>query len=1004
MPATKPTSLGAVALQTGHANYANLVRCFTFLDGSGTTVTDSRNAGNLTATIGAGGGGFQTSTLPYGFQTKVSGSDPTYITGTFDYQNATSYSWFMRVKVDSISGVGAVSAAIFNSIEAYANTTKPTSVAGFHIGGDGDLHCGVGNNNGYDQITVIPNDFADGYITIGMTFDYGTRALKVYRNGVDVTTLTPTPTSTLGIGDKPGAFSNSIRDGLRLGLSHSGEMSRASLNADYDVFYIYDAALSGTDMLALHNDPYAVIASAGGGEPEISDESPDGAIVGVVGGSPVLSIDGSGSGQSYGKPADFGSAALQTNHPLYANARNIYTFLEGTGTTVNDLGTGNQDLTVVDNGDGGWQTATSPFGFTLDANDPGGNATHLSNITTFTWPYQSNWSLLVRFRVDALDPTGGYAASVIHNKTYQGNRTIQVAVEPDNTLTIGIGFQHGSRRYEGIPYTLGETVTVQFSFDFQTGNTGGIFNAWVNDVAYTAASPEYQLDADKPTSYGTPFAGGIYVGRTDDTPDRAGFDGEIDVLYIFDKAISNAEAQNLYDDPYALIGGSSAPVLWDNTAEGAVIDVVGGQPLFGGHGVMANDSGDGGPLTAEIVTQPPYGEGIVTLNPNGTAEWDTTGAGAYPAFVGVTTFTYRVFDGTEYSAPATATLTATASYAFNGEGAVVGVIGGSPVLDLISGQNNYNQLVQGAIIDVVGGQPALVTETDVIYDQQAEGAVVGVVGGQPTIGFAGLGFGYINNPGIIAISENTIFNGRNNVVEVQLTEDGQLLTDVGLRASRFVLNWNGQSVDSDTDTSVFDWDEDDGKVVLKLGSLDWPIGTGYASLIAYDDHENQNGVVFTHPNSATPLLITVGTEAGQNLATLGVINDPGWRLPVGVSPDSGLVGDDYIYLPVYLTHDNAVEILLTEQDVILKLAGRINRVTVELGTVIVDSNGNSEMFDWTARDPNGNHILRMYLGDAPLVAGQYLATLTIYDDENADGVVFVDDTSVNPLPIQVVEA
>lgn len=1004
MPVSKPLTLGAASAQTGHANYANLVRAFPFL-GTGTTITDLMGAGNLTAVIGAGGGGFQTSTVPYGFQTKHNGSssDPTYATGAMDYGLEKSYTMFIRVKVDAISATGGASGSIVSSGNVYSNSTKPNSTVGFTIGSNGDLHGGIGNGAGYDKITNIPHDFVDGYVTIAFTYDYTPRTFTMYRNGVEVMTLSPTPTLEQ-INDKPGDNSNSATDGLKLGISHLSELNRGAMDADYDVLYIYDAALSGADVLALHNDPYAVIASGGGGEPDMSDESPDGAIVGVVGGSPILSIDGSGSGQSYGKPADYASAALQGNHPLAGNARNVYTFLEGSGTTVNDLGTAGVDLAVTDNGDGGWQTVTAPFGFALDTNEGAGSATHISEVSTFTWPYQSNWSLLVRFRVDAFDPTGGYHASVIHNKTYQGNRTIQVTVQTDNTLAIGIGFQHGSRRYEGIPYTLGETVTVQFSFDFQTGNTGGIFNAWVNDVAYTPTSPEYVTDADKPTSYGTPFTGGLYIGRTDDAADRAGFDGEIDILYIFDKAIVDSEAQNLFDDPYALIGGTSAPVLWDNTADGAIVDVIGGTPLFGGHGVMANDYGDGGPLTAELVSQPPYGEGIVTLNPNGTAEWDTTGGGAYSAFVGTTSFTYRVFDGTDYSAPATATLTATASQVFSPQGAIVGVVGGSPVLVLNSGATAYNQLAQGAVVDVVGGTPALVTENDIVYDESPDGAIVTVVGGSPTIGFAGLGFGYINNPGIIAIAENRIFNGRNNVVEIQLTEDGEILTDIGLRASRFVINWNGQTVDSDSNNSAFDWDENDGKVVLKLGSLDWPIGSGYASLIAYDDYENTSGVVFSHPNSATPLLITVGTEAGQNVATLGVINDPGWRLPIGVSPDSGLVGDDYVYLPVYLGHDNAVEVLLTEQDVILKLSGRINRVVIELGTATIDSNGNSEMFDWTAKDPDGNHILRMYLGDAALTAGQYLATLIIYDDENEDGVVFVDDTSVNPLPIQIVEA
>jgi len=70
-------------------------------------------------------------------------------------------------------------------------------------------------------------------------------------------------------------------------------------------------------------------------------------------------------------------------------------------------------------------------------------------------------------------------------------------------------------------------------------------------------------------------------------------------------------------------------------------------------GVLANDTdADGDPLTAELVTAPTVG--TLTLNANGSFTYTP------PAdYFGTVTFTYRVNDGTFYSAPATVTITVT---------------------------------------------------------------------------------------------------------------------------------------------------------------------------------------------------------------------------------------------------------------------------------------------------------------------------------------------------------
>src|SRR5581483_3728274 len=70
-------------------------------------------------------------------------------------------------------------------------------------------------------------------------------------------------------------------------------------------------------------------------------------------------------------------------------------------------------------------------------------------------------------------------------------------------------------------------------------------------------------------------------------------------------------------------------------------------------GVLANDTdADNDPLTASVVTPPAHG--TLTLNANGAFTYVPDGR-----FVGVDSFTYRAFDGLDYSLPATAFITLT---------------------------------------------------------------------------------------------------------------------------------------------------------------------------------------------------------------------------------------------------------------------------------------------------------------------------------------------------------
>ena len=67
-------------------------------------------------------------------------------------------------------------------------------------------------------------------------------------------------------------------------------------------------------------------------------------------------------------------------------------------------------------------------------------------------------------------------------------------------------------------------------------------------------------------------------------------------------------------------------------------------------GVLANDTGGNGPLSAMLMTPPSYG--TLTLNSDGSFTYTNT---AFPPFFG-DSFTYEAYDGSTYSSPATVSI------------------------------------------------------------------------------------------------------------------------------------------------------------------------------------------------------------------------------------------------------------------------------------------------------------------------------------------------------------
>lgn len=87
---------------------------------------------------------------------------------------------------------------------------------------------------------------------------------------------------------------------------------------------------------------------------------------------------------------------------------------------------------------------------------------------------------------------------------------------------------------------------------------------------------------------------------------------------------------------------------------------------------------------------------------------------------------------------------------------------------------------------------------------------------------------------------------------------------------------------------------------------------------------------------------------------------------------------------VYDGHDNTIDLLLKADDVAQDLSAVI-RMALEVGDDIVDSDVSGDAFDWNT-GTTGKVILS--LGGESLSVGAYRATLTVYDPDNTNGIVW----------------
>lgn len=840
MPASKPTSLAGVSIQTGHTNYANLQHVYSFLDGSGTTVTDSHGSANLTLT--AGSGGWQTSTTPYGLTLDLAGGGTYCIEASpVTWTDDPGFVLIARFKCDSIEGT--YPAAIVGG-DKFGSGTPNSDQIGIFVHSDNTISCvcGVEGSAHYRNVTGIPYTLGT-WVTIAMIYDYSGNSnagtLVAYKDGVS----SGTPATN---GDRPGQFTNFETD---LQIGRIGDANNDSAwSGEFDVLYVYNADLSEADVQAINNDIYAVISASGGG-----GGGGDWSGSAVIGDLAVEGLAGTltiGGVTPAGKPNTLAAIDLQTGNPLYTNLRNLYSFLDGSGTTVTDSISGD-NATVTFNSTGSWNTSTEPEG--LDLKHAGSGAQDVVKELTITTPDEIDFSIHFRVKIDAWDGLGGDRLAIMGSKSFAGQGLGWLCDTSSGSPVLTMKLQDSAfqfRQVSGINVPVGEFVDLVMTYNYATGTLSG----YLNGQAYAQETPT----GDKPGQFGT-IAGGLLINNTDDDDTQRGADMSCDVLHYWEnRVLSQSEVTSISNEPHQLLGAGGTVGGWEGSAVIGELDAEGLAGEFYGVGFLSNDTGEQ-PITAIISQQPTLGtitdwtgDGSFTYQAGSTAGTDTikyiaSYGGSQPAVEETITITVNAPPGADFNGQAVI-----------GEVAVTGLVGEMTISGVTSGNWSGSAVIGDVTVEGLAGAMTITGTPTADFNGQA------VIGEVLVEGFAGVMYvgvttdlGYINNPGVIAPAQSHIYNGYDNVFEFQLTEDGTVLDEIQNKVSKIIIEWKDQTLDSSITPAAFDFTQGNGRVIVKLGELGWPAGIDYARVIAFDSNYNDDGAVFADVDTEQRLKIVV---------------------------------------------------------------------------------------------------------------------------------------------------
>ena len=104
---------------------------------------------------------------------------------------------------------------------------------------------------------------------------------------------------------------------------------------------------------------------------------------------------------------------------------------------------------------------------------------------------------------------------------------------------------------------------------------------------------------------------------------------------------------------------------------------------------------------------------------------------------------------------------------------------------------------------------------------------------------------------------------------------------------------------------------------------------------------------------------------------------------------------------VFANRANTITIRIISGGLAQDLAS-VTRMTLKVGNTLIDSNTNPEAFDWTTGSSEGKVILKLGALLTVPTEGYVTATLTVYDPEYSEGIVW-DSCEVPNLLIHVCE-
>jgi len=463
----------------------------------------------------------------------------------------------------------------------------------------------------------------------------------VYRNGVEISATTALSYTDVGL-DQTQTYSYSVAavngDDFQgdagsaaamplLGVASAAPQSPAEILVTFGKAVTEATAEIVANYTVTDIGGQIVAVSSATWDPGNSDEVTL-TLGGTLAEGALYTVAVSGVEDTSGKPAEPGAAAQFFYGTLDPDLLSWWTFDVDGHTISHDL-TGNNRFLDVFGAD--W-TASGRIGGAYQFDGTAGDylfdeeaESYINGLSGFTFAAWIN--------ADSLATDSGlYSLRTPNNDERYGFRhdaQLQNQNNQPNGFRGGVRTTGGDQHWESLP----DTQSTDWQHFAVTWESGQDIKVYLDGVPQT---PGWIQAAVTGTITGSER---LFIGRG--TKDGASsFAGLMDDVRIYGDALAQAEVNALID---------SKPVAQDDVyeaVESATLNVV-------GSGVLSNDfDPDPGPAALSAVLEADVSHGTLNLNSDGSFDYTPT-----PGYTGPDSFTYRAYDGADYSSLATVDLT-----------------------------------------------------------------------------------------------------------------------------------------------------------------------------------------------------------------------------------------------------------------------------------------------------------------------------------------------------------